>query len=33
MAFINIKSTDKNSSLRIFYQEYGTGSAVLFIHG
>jgi pimeloyl-ACP methyl ester carboxylesterase len=33
MTFIKIKHTDKNSSFKIFYQEYGTGKPVLFIHG
>ena len=33
MAFIKTKSSDKNSSINIFFQEYGTGKPVIFIHG
>jgi pimeloyl-ACP methyl ester carboxylesterase len=33
MAFIKIKQTDENSSFKIFYQEYGAGKPILFIHG
>jgi non-heme chloroperoxidase len=33
MAFIKTKSTATTSSVTIFYQEYGTGMPVVFIHG
>ncbi|WP_309614842.1 alpha/beta hydrolase [Flavobacterium sp.] len=33
MPYIKIKSADSNSTVRIFYQEYGTGKPVIFIHG
>ncbi len=33
MAFIQTKSADNNSSVAIFYQEYGSGKPVIFIHG
>lgn len=33
MPYIKIKSADSNSPIRIFYQEYGTGKPVIFIHG
>lgn len=33
MAIIKTKSTTKTSSINIFYQEYGTGKPVIFIHG
>lgn len=33
MPYIKIKSADSNSPVRIFYQEYGTGKPVIFIHG
>jgi pimeloyl-ACP methyl ester carboxylesterase len=33
MTFIKTKSTDTNNSISIFYQEYGTGKPVIFIHG
>ena len=33
MTFIKTKSTATNNSVNIFYQEYGTGKPVIFIHG
>jgi pimeloyl-ACP methyl ester carboxylesterase len=33
MAYINIKSASNIDSINIFYQEYGTGTPVVFIHG
>ena len=33
MAYINIKSAGNIDSINIFYQEYGTGTPVVFIHG
>lgn len=33
MPYIKIKSADSHSPVRIFYQEYGTGKPVIFIHG
>ena len=33
MSFINTTSETSNASLKIFYQEYGMGKPVLFIHG
>jgi pimeloyl-ACP methyl ester carboxylesterase len=33
MSFIKTKATATNSSVSIFYQEYGTGAPVVFIHG
>lgn len=33
MAFIKIKTPPANNSINIFYQEYGTGKPVIFIHG
>ena len=33
MAYIKTKSTNEHNSVNIFYQEYGTGTTVIFIHG
>lgn len=33
MTFIKTKSTATNTGVNIFYQEYGTGKPVIFIHG
>ncbi len=33
MSFIKSKSSTTNNSVNIFYQEYGTGKPVIFIHG
>jgi len=33
MSYITIKSANTNNSINIFYQEYGTGKPVIFIHG
>ena len=33
MAFIKSHTADNNDTINIFYQEYGTGKTVLFIHG
>jgi non-heme chloroperoxidase len=33
MAFIQTKSSSENISVNIFYQQYGTGNPVIFIHG
>ena len=33
MALVKTKSDGENSSINIFYQEYGTGEPVIFIHG
>lgn len=33
MTFIKTKSTETKNAVSIFYQEYGTGKTVVFIHG
>ena len=33
MAYIKTNSTSEQNSVNIFYQEYGTGKTVIFIHG
>lgn len=33
MSYIKSKSADTNSEVSIFYQEYGSGKPVIFIHG
>ena len=33
MAYIKTNSTNEHNSVNIFYQEYGTGTTVIFIHG
>lgn len=33
MAYIKTNSTSEHDSIHIFYQEYGTGKPVIFIHG
>ncbi|MEM0577979.1 alpha/beta fold hydrolase [Flavobacterium polysaccharolyticum] len=33
MSFIKSKSSGSNSSVKVFYQEYGKGKPVVFIHG